>query len=195
MRIVNTTEDIDPLSVFIDGSIRATANRGSFSAEVTAPAGRPISFVLMEKDSALRRDTLYYTLGGSGKIILFTRGSKKNLVEFRRVIQDTLLPMGSANSVIRFTHMAELVDKAVTLEVWVKGAGRLFPEDFDPGLSSPSYTDIAPGTYTFEIREYRTTNVLIELPNVVIQSGKSYMLYTYDAQPPNVDAMGVSVFD
>jgi hypothetical protein len=195
VRIVNTTQDVDPLTVMVDNSTQATAIRGEYSVLVTAPAGRPISFVLMERDSMLRRDTLYYTLGGSGKIILFTRGSKSNLVEFRRVIQDTQLPAGSANSVIRFTHMAENVDKAVTLEIWVKGAGRLFPEDFDPGLSSPTYTAITPGTYTFEIREYKTTNVLFELSNVSIEAGKSYMIYTFDADPNVTDAIGASIFD
>ncbi len=195
VRIVNTTADVDPLTVLVDGTLRATAIRGEYSATITAPAGRPISFVLMERDSMLRRDTLYYTLGGSGKIILFTRGSKDNLVEFRRVIQDTTLPTGSTNSVIRFTHMAENVDKAVTVEIWVKGAGRLFPEDFDPGLSSPTYTSITPGTYTFEIREYKSTNVLLEIKDFQIVAGKSYMMYTFDADPTILDAVGANIFD
>jgi len=126
-------------------------------------------------------------------VMLFAYGSKGTVVEFRRAIQDTTLP-ASSNPVIRFTHMAQNVDRYATLEVWIKGGQRLIAEDFDPGLTSLAYTSLSPGTYSFELREYQTTNVVAELNNVAIEPGRSYMLYSWDAAPPALDSISLSIF-
>jgi len=193
VRIVNTTQDVGVLSVLIDRTSTVDVNRGTASNEVTTSAGRPVSFVLKEGTTDLRRDTLYYTLGGDARVILFTYGSKNGLVEFRRAIQDTTLDAAS-DPVIRFTHMAESTDQFSTLEVWITGGPRLLSEDFDYGLSSTSYQSIAPGTYSFEVREYGTTNVGATISNVTLERGKSYMLYVYDTEPPTPDRIALSIF-
>lgn len=190
--VINVTDDVAKLSVLVDGTSTVTALRGAASASASCPAGRPVGFVLKDSITDLR-DTVYYTLGGKAKVILFAYGSKSSVVEFRRAIQDTVLP-ASANPVVRFTHMAQAVDRFATLEVWIKGGSRLIDEDFDPGLTSTSYTSLPPGTYSFELREYQTTNVAATLDNVVLQPGKSYMLYTWDAAPPATDSVTLSIF-
>ncbi|RPI66503.1 MAG: hypothetical protein EHM43_11315 [Ignavibacteriae bacterium] len=192
VRIINTTQDVSNLTVVIDESKTVTAARGTSADTVRAAAGRPIGFVLKEESTDLRRDTLFYTLGGDGRIILFARGSKANVVEFRRVIQDTVLAP-SDKPVIRFTHMAESVDLYVSLEVWIKGGDQLFGEIFDPGLSS-KYEELAPGTYSFELREAGTTNIVAVLNDVQITAGRSYMLYSWDTAPPAIDQVSFSYF-
>lgn len=189
--IVNVTDDVDTLNVVVDATTQTTAMRGDASAWVPCPSGRPVGFVLKDNEKDLR-DTVFYTLGGSAKVILFTYGSRRTTIEFRRGIQDTTLP-ADADPVIRFTHMAQNVNQFATLEVWITGGARLLPDDFDPGLTSQQYTSIAPGTYSFEVREYQTNNVAAVITNVTLVRGKSYMLYTWDAKPPQVDSVALSI--
>jgi hypothetical protein len=192
VRVVNTTQDVADLTVVVDAAQTVHAVRGAASTFAQSPAGRPVGFLLKDGNTELR-DTLYYTLGGNAKVILFTYGAKTGVVEFRDAIQDTTLS-SDANPVIRFTHMATNVNQFSTLEVWLKGGSRLMQEDFDPGLTSSGYTSLAPGTYSFEVREYKTTNVAATLENVVLERGKSYMLYTWDAEPPTEDKVALSIF-
>jgi len=193
VRIVNVTQNVPITRVTMDSTIAVDAARGDASGYISVAAGRPIAFTIGNTEKVYR-DNLKYTLGGSGRVILFVRGDSTSLVEFRREIQDTLMPSSSATGVIRFTHMAELVDKAYFLEVWIVGGPRLLPEEYEPGISSISFKDIQPGTYSFEVRESRTTNVLATLPNVLISAGKSYMLYTYDATPQTTDNVTLKIF-
>lgn len=191
--IVNTTQNVPITRVTMDSTINVDVERGLASAYTEVAAGRPVTFFI-GSPTMVYRDNLRYTLGGNGRVILFVRGDTNSLVEFRREIQDTVMPAGSTSSVIRFTHMAERVDKAFFLEVWITGGPRLLPEEYEIGISSPVYHEIEPGTYSFEVREGGTTNVLAVLPNVQISAGRSYMLYTYDAAPPTVDSISLSIF-
>ncbi|HLP27523.1 MAG TPA: hypothetical protein VK147_02705 [Candidatus Didemnitutus sp.] len=193
VRIVNTTQNVPIVRVTMDSTINVDVARGLTTEYTPVAAGRPITFQI-GSPTTLYRDNLRYTLGGNGRVILFVRGDTSSLVEFRREIQDTMLSPGTTSSVIRFTHMAENVDRAYFLEVWITGGTRLLPEEYEPGISSPFYHGIEPGTYSFEVREGGTTNVLAVLPNVQISSGRSYMLYTYDAEPPTLDRISLSIF-
>ncbi len=194
VRIVNTTQNVPIVRVTMDSTINVDVARGLATEYTPVAAGRPIT-IQIGSPTTIYRDNLRYTLGGNGRVILFVRGDTSSLVEFRREIQDTVLPPGTTSSVIRFTHMAEnVVDKAYFLEVWITGGTRLLPEEYEPGISSPLYHGIEPGTYSFEVREGGTTNVLAVLPNVQISAGRSYMLYTYDADPPTVDSISLSIF-
>lgn len=192
VRIVNTTQDVGTLDVVVDGSATVTSQRGFVTEYTSSPAGRPVGFVLNENGEPLRRDTLFYTLGGNAKVILFARGAKATLVEFRRAIQDTTLAP-TDDPVIRFTHMAENTDFFVTLELFFKGGEKVYDEEFDPGLSS-GYASLAPGTYSFEVRSWETGDVAATLENVEIKSGQAYMLYAWDENPPAVDQVALSVF-
>ena len=192
VRIINTTQDVSELSIVIDGTATVKANRGEATDYTTTPAGRPVGFVLKEGNEELRRDTLFYTLGGNGQVILFARGAKTGLVEFRRAIHDTTLAPGD-DPVIRFTHMAENTDQFITMEVFFLGGENVFGEEFDPGLSS-SYVSLEPGQYSFEVREWETTNVAVTLENITLERGKAYMLYAWDLAPPALDQVGLSVF-
>jgi hypothetical protein len=89
--------------------------------------------------------------------------------------------------------MAENVDSGYFLELWITGGPRVFTDEFEPGISSRSYFPLTSGTYSFEVREAGTTNVLARLSNVVIDSGRSYMLYTYDASD-SIDDMSLAIF-
>lgn len=192
VQFINVTQDIATLSVVVDASDSVDVPRGSSSGFVPAAAGRPVG-IMLKQDTSRLRDTLYYTLGGSARVLLFTRGSKSNVVEFRRAIQDTTLPAGS-DPVIRFTHMAENVNRFSTVEVWISGGSKIFDEEFDPGFTSTSYISLPTGTYSFEIREAGTTNVAARISNVQLESGRSYMLYTYDDAPPALDMVTLAIF-
>lgn len=192
VRIVNVTQNVATTRVVFDSTIVVDAQRGKASEFVQIAAGRPVLFTLGSPTNVYRAN-LRYTLGGNARVILFARGDTNGLVEFRREIQDTTLSAQSSNSVIRFTHMAENVDKAYFVEVWANGA-RLMSQDYEPGISSPSYTVVQPGTYNFEIREAGTTTVLTSLKNVSITSGKSYMLYTYDTEQGKIDNLTLDIF-
>ena len=193
VRIVNVTQNLPVLRITIDSATVLDENRGESSDYSMVAAGRPVTFTIGTINEILR-DNLRYTLGGGGRVILFVRGDTTSLVEFRREIQDTVLPQNSTSSVIRFTHMAQSVDKVCFLEVWVTGGSRLLPEEFELGHSSVTYTGIQPGTYSFEIREGGTANVLATLPNVKIDAARSYMLYTHDAEPPSIDIITLKIF-
>lgn len=191
--IVNVTHNVPVIRVTMDSTINIDAERGNASDYTTIAAGRPITFTI-ESTETIYRDNLKYTLGGNGRVILFIRGDTTSLIEFRREIQDTILPTTSTSAVIRFTHMAELVNKGYFLEVWIVGGERLLPEEYEPGISSITYKGIATGTYSFEVRESRTTNVVATLSNVPIVAGTSYMLYTYDATPLATDNITLNIF-
>lgn len=193
VRIVNVTQNVPITRVTMDSTIAVDAGRGNASGYTSVAAGRPIAFTI-GNTAKVYRDNLKYTLGGLGRVILFVRGDSTSLVEFRREIQDTLMPTSSTTAVIRFTHMAELVDKAYFLEVWIVGGPRLLPEEYEPGISSISFKGIQPGIYSFEVREARTTNVIATLPNVTVTAGVSYMLYTYDTAPPTIDNVTLKIF-
>ncbi|MBL0322654.1 MAG: DUF4397 domain-containing protein [Ignavibacteria bacterium] len=113
--IVNTTQNVPTVRVTMDSTINVDVTRGDASAYTQVAAGRPVTFFI-GSPTTVYRDNLRYTLGGNGRVILFVRGDTTSLVEFRREIQDTVMPAGSTSSVIRFTHMAENVDKAYFLE-------------------------------------------------------------------------------
>lgn len=191
VRFVHVIRDVDSLSCVVAASDSVTISRGKASSLIRCDAGRPVGFVL-KNGSTLLRDTLYYTLDGSANVILFARGSASQVVEFRRAIQDTTLP-ATASPVLRFTHMAEAVNKFFTVEVWVRGGDKLFSEEFDPGFSS-SYATLPPGTYSFELREAGTTNVAAVIENVTISAGTSYMLYSWDASSNAEDSVNLSIF-
>ena len=192
VRIVNTTQDVATLETVIDESVSITAARGQATVYASAPAGRPIGFVFKEDGKDLRRDTLFYTLGGSANVILFARGSKTGLVEFRRPLQDTILP-ADADPVVRFVHMAERTDQFFTLEVFTGDGERAFPEIFDPGIAS-GYLSFPAGEITFEAREWEGPTAAATL-TTTLERGKSYVVYTYDAMPPAMDQLTMTVFD
>jgi len=191
VRIVNTTQDVALLETVVDGTVSVTTTRGATANAVSAPAGRPVGFVFKSNGQNLRRDTLFYTLGGGANVILFARGSTAGLVEFRRALQDTTIA-ADADPVVRFVHMAENTDQFVTLEVWEKGGSQAFPEIFDPGIAS-SYRPFSAGTHTFEVREWSSTNVAAEL-TLSLERGKAYVLYAWDAAPPVLDSVALSAF-
>jgi hypothetical protein len=89
--------------------------------------------------------------------------------------------------------MAENVDKGYFVEIWISGGEKLFPVEFEPGISTRTYYSLAPGTYSFEVREAGTTNVLARLSDVVIGSGTSRMLYTYNATS-TIDDIALKIF-
>lgn len=191
LRIVNVTTNLQRARITIDSTIIVDADRGMASEYTAVAAGRQLQ-VQIGSSSRILRSNLKYTLGGGARVILFVRGDTTSLVEFRREIQDTLLPGGASNSVLRFTHMAENVDKGYFVEIWISGGEKLFPVEFEPGISSRYYS-IAPGTYSFEVREAGTTNVLSRLENVTIDAGQSKMLYTYNASS-TIDDMKLTIF-
>lgn len=192
VRIVNVTMNVPSVRVIIDSTTVVEAARGAASEYVEVAAGRQIGVQIGSSDR-IYRSNLKYTLGGNGRVILFVRGDTTKLVEFRREIQDTILGSNATSSVLRFTHMAENVDKAYLLEVWITGGAKLFPDEFQPGISSRSYFPITSGTYSFEVREAGTTNVLARLTDVSIDQGRSYMLYTYDSTPA-IDDLKLAIF-
>ena len=192
MRIVNVTMNVPRARVIVDSTTTIEADRGNASEFVEVAAGRQIN-VQLGSSQRIFRSNLRYTLGGNARVILFVRGDTTKLVEFRREIQDTVLPDSASGSVIRFTHMAENVDKAYFLEIWITGGGRLFTDEFEPGISSRSFFRITPGTYSFEVREAGTSNVLARLNNVTIDTRKSYMLYTYDSST-QMDDITLAIF-
>lgn len=192
VRIVNVTQNVSVARVVFDSTIVVDAPRGQASAFTEVPAGRPVVMTLGTPTKVFR-SSLKYTLGGNARVILFAKGDSNGLVEFRREIQDTILPTVSTKAVVRFTHMAENVDKAYFVELWCNGK-QLMPQEFEPGISSPTYTTLEPGTYSFEIREAGTTNVLATRPNVQISAGVSYMLFTFDTTPGLTDQLTLSIF-
>ncbi len=192
VRIVNVTVNVPKVRVVIDSTTVIEAARGAASEFFEVAAGRQIG-VQIGSSNRIYRTNLKYTLGGNGRVVLFVRGDTTKLVEFRREIQDTILSSSETSSVLRFTHMAENVDKAYLLEVWITGGTKLFPDEFQPGISSRSYYPITSGTYSFEVREAGTTNVLARLTDVSIEQGRSYMLYTYDSTPA-IDDLKLAIF-
>ncbi len=192
VRIINTSRNLAPSRITIDSSTIIDTERGLFSTYTPAAAGRPIQFDIGSTTKDYRTG-LRYTLGGGARIILFVRGDTSSTVEFRREIQDTVLPSNASESVIRFTHMAEFTDKAYFVEVWTSAGTKLFPEEYEPGISSRFYARIAPGTYSFELREAGTTTVVATLQNVVVVPGRSYMLYSYDSKPPIPDQVALQL--
>ena len=192
VRIVNTTQDVAELETIIDETVSIASQRGQATVYASAPAGRPIGFVFKEDGEDLRRDTLFYTLGGSASVILFARGSRTGLVEFRRPLQDTSIP-ADADPVVRFVHMGEQTDQFFTLEVFTGDGERAFPEIFDPGIAS-AYRPFPAGEITFEAREWESPTVAATL-TTTLERGRAYMIYTYDAAPPAFDQLNMSVFD
>lgn len=195
VRVVNVTRDVVSLGVLVDGTTSFDVARGEASGYVPSPAGRAVSFVLLDSGRSLRRDTLFYTLGGSARVILFAKGTKTNLVEFRSAVQDTVLPTSETRGFVKFVHMAEYeLTDGEFVEVVTPDGTNVFPEVFLPGIASPSWVALEPGTYTFQIRAYGTTDILTTLSNVSISAGSTRILYTFDAAPPVPDSLALSIF-
>ena len=191
LRIVNTTSNVPQLRVTIDSSSYVDVARGAASDFTSVPAGRQVKFFFGSPSRNYRTD-LRFTLGGSARVLLFVWGDSSSVIEYRREIQDTVLPAGTTQAFVRFTHMGGSTGVGFyEVDVWVNGQTKLTPDFFDPGKSSAQYSQLAPGTYTFEIRESGTTTVLATLPNVQLQAGTSYMLYSYDAPTAGELLLGI----
>ncbi|MDZ4746306.1 MAG: hypothetical protein SGJ05_09935 [bacterium] len=194
VRVVNVTQDVTLLGVGIEGETKLLIARGSVSSVIEVPAGRQVSFVFLDSNKMIGRDTLRYTFGGDARVILFAKGTKTNLVEIRQAIQDTIVT-SSSMAFVRFTHMVENFDKAGFVELWHESGSLVFDDLFQPGFSSRGYTQLAPGTYSFVLREEGTSLVLGRLTNVSLAAGMSYMIYSYDAAPPAVDSIAMGIFN
>ena len=191
VRIVNTTLNVPMLRVTVDSSTFVDVARGAASTFIQVPAGRAVKFFFGTPARNYRTD-LRFTFGGSGRVLLFIWGDSSSVIQNRRVIQDTVLPAGTTNAYVRFTHMGGSTGAGFyEVDVWINGQTKLTPEFFDPGKSSAQYTQLAPGTYSFEIRESGTATVLATLPNVELKAGTSYMLYSYDAPSPGELQLGI----
>ena len=195
-RVVNTTVNVPTPRVTVDSSSYVDVNRGSVSPLIDVPAGRRVRFGFGSQTRNYL-DSVYFTFGSSARVLLFilgdTTGKTTNSnISYLRAIQDTLLPPGTANSFVRFTHIGSATNFIpYEVEVWVNGKAKLTQEFFEAGKSSAQYSQLAPGTYTFQIREYGTTTVLATLPNVELRAGTSYMLYSYDAATPGDLQLGI----
>jgi hypothetical protein len=203
VRFVNVTSDIATVRVVVDAATTVDVARGDASDYTDVGAGRQVAVVVTEPDpdpadatpSRIFVDTTKYTFGEEARVILFVFGDTTGTTAFRREIQDTVLPSPTSTPVIRFTHMALSVDKAYFVDVFITGGRQLFAnQEFSPGISASTYEEIEPGTYTFELRESGTTNVVAILRDVTIEAGRPYMLYSYDAAPPELDAVALSIF-
>lgn len=194
VRVVNVTQDVATLGVEIDGDGTLLSARGGASQPLAVPAGRRISLVFKNGDSVLGRDTLRLTFGGGANVILFAKGTKANLIDFRQPIQDTNVT-GSLMAFVRFTHMSDFFDKAGFVELWLDNGQKVFDNIFEPGITARDYAQLSPGTYSFVLREEGTGTELARLNNVQLSAGTSYMLFSYDAAPPIVDSIALNVFN
>lgn len=196
VRIVNTSRDADTIGVVIDSTIALGVARGDVSPFVEVGAGRPITFIVTYRGAIIGRDTSKYTMGSNGSIILFARGSKSKLVSFNSPVQDTVLAADEANAFLKFTNACEYdyVEAGGLVEVFSGSGDKIFKEQYPPDITSPRWSRMAPGTYTFIVREAGTTRELTRIENVVLQAGKSYMLYSYDRNPPALDDIGLRIF-
>ena len=109
VRVVNVTQNLPVVRITIDSTSILDEARGEASDYSMVAAGRPISFTIGSTQEVLR-DNLRYTLGGGGRVILFVRGDTTSLVEFRREIQDTVLPSNSTDSAMCVKRMTEVVE-------------------------------------------------------------------------------------
>lgn len=181
IRVVNATINVPLLRVTIDSSSYVDVARGAASSFTTVPAGRPATFFFGSPSRTYRSD-LRFTLGGSARVLLFIWGDSSSVIEYRRVIQDTLLPAGTPNAFVRFTHMGGSTGSGFyEVDVWINGQTKLTQEYFEPGASSASYSTLQPGRYSFELRESGTSTVLATLADVELRAGTSYMLFSFDA--------------
>ncbi|MBU3741938.1 MAG: hypothetical protein FGM24_06585 [Candidatus Kapabacteria bacterium] len=196
VRIVNTSRDADTLGVVIDSTIKLAVARGAVSAAADVSAGRPITFIVTYQGVQIGRDTARYTLGANGSMVLFARGSKQKLLSFNSPVQDTTLAADEPNAFVKFTNACEydFVEAGGLVELFTGTGDRVFKEQYPPDITSPHWSRVAPGTYTFVLREAGTTRELARIDNVTLAAGKSYMIFCYDRNPPALDDIGLSIF-
>lgn len=196
VRIVNTSRDADTLGVVIDSTTRINVERGAVSSRVLVSAGRPISFLVTYRGSAITRDTARYTLGANASIVLYARGSRDRIVSFNQPVQDTALSVTEPNAFVRFTHACEndFVDAGSLVELFTMQGTKVFKEQYPPDITSPTWARMAPGTYAFVLREAGKPRELARLNNVTLEAGKTYMLYSFDLAPPSIDSIGLRIF-
>jgi hypothetical protein len=194
---VNVTTDIQNLEVVVDGQNTLVVPRTQTTTIANVPSGRMVGFYLQNGGRGLRRDTLFYTLGANASLIMFVKGGSASLVEFfGRPLQDTLIPPTASKGYVRFTHAAENTPTLLepfSVQIFMDGQ-LLFPQEYLPGLTSPSFAAVEPGTYTFEVRDSITGAVLATKNGVSISAGSSTMIFTYDLQPANPSALGIGIF-
>lgn len=177
-RIVNVTSDVDTLTVIVDYTTTVKIPHGEASAPISFSSGRPTPFVLMEGDTMLRRDTLYYTFGSGASMVMYSKGTKTNTVEFLRAVPDTGVDASSGKAYVRFSHMAtERPDGEPYVDL------RLLPKDsvvlasMEPGKTKQF--SIAPGTYSFASVQEGTTTTIATLPAQEFRAGVLYTIYLY----------------
>lgn len=190
MRVVNVTLDIPLVQVVVDSTIRINSYSGKASEYTDVAAGRPVGLQIASADSISKEKK--YTFGDNGKTILFVKGSTERGVDFLSV-QDTTLPANEQSSFVRFVHMAKGLNKASVVELWANNAQQVFPNRFQPELSSPGFARLPPGRYSFEVREARTPNVIARLDTTAMEPGRSYIIFLYRT-PDNLNAASIAVF-
>jgi hypothetical protein len=111
-------------------------------------------------------------------------------------VQDTALAVDEPNAFVKFTNASEydFVEAGGLVEVFTGTGDKVFKEQYPPDITSPRWSRIAPGTYTFILREAGTTRELARLDNVLLKAGASYMLFSYDRNPPTLDDIGLAIF-
>jgi hypothetical protein len=196
IRIVNTAIGTPFLQFVIDSTIVIDVPYSDVSTSTNIPAGRPIPFVINVNGRPAGRDTSRYTFGTSGASFLVSTSTTPGNYTIVSPIRDTILPAGVPNGYIKFLHAVnpELADRSFEVEVILNTDTRLFgTRTFEPYVSSPNFAQLAPGTYSFRIQEAGGTTVFARLDNVIIEAGKSYLLYSFLSQPATADGIALKI--
>jgi len=197
VRVLNATDNADTLGIIIDSVTSVSIRRTELTDPISIAAGRRVPFVFTYKGLPIGRDTAQFTLGANGRIMLIARGSKDRIIRFLPPVLDTILPSGTANAFIKFTHAVEHdnVSRFYSVQLWRSGSTteQLLPQNFDPDQTSRSWHALAPGQYTFEVRARNTSDVAATLGPIALVAGKSYFVFTTDIDPPALDRVALSI--
>lgn len=184
MLILLPSESVMHLPVYVP--------RAQASQPVAVASGREAILSIGSQNDRFYQDSLKYTFGESGRVTLFAFGDSYNKVEFRSPLRDTALASDASVAAVRFLHMAGTTGVGFyEVEVFANDLN-LFSTFFEPGGGSRGYVLLQPGSYTFELRELGTPNVLVKFANVQLSKGQAYTFYSFDEYPPGSGKIGLT---
>jgi hypothetical protein len=180
LQVLNLSPDAYPIELYLDINRVNTAYRyGSAPAYFYLPrTDLPLQIRSTRVNAdppVFSQDTINFL--PNTRYTLFFTGlySDKSLRSIVTVDDTEPLPEIGKGGKIRFVN-ASLPQSATGFDIWVNGVPAIKNTKFG---SVSDYVTLSPGNYNFRVYPANTsTNSLIELPNITIQDGRLYTLYS-----------------
>jgi len=173
VRVIHGSPDAPSVDVYVDGMRAFTLAFPNASPYVAIPAGaRNFRVFAAGANPATDRPVIDQTAPVPAGVKLSIVASGRLATLRPLIVDDTTAAPASGQAKVRFVHNSP---DAPAVDIAVTGGPVLFANT-SFGNAYP-YQEVAAATYNLEVRAAGTMNVVLRVPNVVVQAGQVVSIY------------------